>query len=54
MPKPVPTIAPGQSRRACAVVVAFSFPGVQIGRPRVSTEPCLSNQKTMCSSTGGS
>jgi len=53
LPKPLPTIAPGQSLRACEVVVAASFPGVQVGRPRVSTSPCLSNQMVSVSSTGG-
>ena len=53
LPKPVPTIAPGQSLRACFVVVAASFAIVQTGRPRVSTAPCLSNQSTICSRIGG-
>src|SRR3954454_1890457 len=46
-------IAPGQSLRACFVVVAASLPGVQAGSPRVSTSPCLSNQIVTVSSTGG-
>ena len=46
MPKPVPTIAPGQSLRATFVVVATSFPIEHFGSPRVSTAPCLSNSRT--------
>src|SRR4051812_10171967 len=53
LPKPVPTIAPGQSLRAWAVVVAANLPGVQTGRPLVSTLPCLSNQRGTVSRTGG-
>ena len=53
LPKPVPTIAPGQSLRATFVVVAASFACVQTGSPRVSTPPFLSNQNTSCLRIGG-
>src|SRR5215218_358380 len=53
LPKPLPTIEPGQSLRACGVVVAASLPGVQTGRPFVSTSPFLSNQIVTVSTIGG-
>ena len=54
MPKPLPTIAPGQSLRAVLVVVAISRPSEQVGRPVVSTEPWRSNSIEIVSSLGGS
>src|SRR5262245_16070827 len=51
-PLPLPTIAPGQERRACGAVVASSFLLLHFGSPVVSTAPCLSNSMLIVSRTG--
>src|SRR6478672_1940012 len=53
LPKPLPTIAPGQSLRAVFVVVAIRRPTEQVGRPVVTTEPWRSNSIEIVSSLGG-
>src|SRR5260221_8271941 len=53
-PRPLPTIAPGHSLRACGTVVLCSLAAVHTGRPAVSTDPWRSNSNWIVFRTGGS
>src|ERR1700742_486151 len=50
---PWPTSALAQRLRACCGVVPSSFASVQVGRPLVSTKPCLSSSKVSVFSGDG-